>query len=379
GQQGHWGNQNDQVTWRDGRWAASDLGSLFCGVFKGGGITVPKGICVRFDDKAAVFDPERMAWRLEWTGGFLKLNENRHGFMAGAPMDGQIISKEEKKLDGTFRGLFRRGKEVTIITSETPLPAPAAAQWPQWLETKGELGTQTPFATDRLTIPFDNPYGTLFFITAHDFFSDGTAAIATMTGEVWLVKGIDETLGTLRWKRFATGLHQSLGVKVVKDNLYVLGRDQITRLHDLNGDDEADFYECVTNAMRTSPGGHDFIVGLESDAEGRWHFASGNQGICRVTRNDQLEVLATGFRNPNGLGISPDGRFITTSVQEGDWTPATSICQIELGKNEGAHFGAGGPKDGGTPEPVLMYLPRGEDNSGSSQAFVSGEKWAALQ
>ncbi|MDP5005520.1 MAG: plastocyanin/azurin family copper-binding protein [Verrucomicrobiales bacterium] len=379
GQQGHWGNQNDQVTWRDGRWAASDLGSLFCGVFKGGGITVPKGICVRFDDKAAVFDPERMAWRLEWTGGFLKLNENRHGFMAGAPMDGQIISKEEKKLAGTFRGLFRRGKEVTIITSETPLPAPAAAQWPQWLETKGELGTQTPFATDRLTIPFDNPYGTLFFITAHDFFSDGTAAIATMTGEVWLVKGIDETLGTLRWKRFATGLHQSLGVKVVKDNLYVLGRDQITRLHDLNGDDEADFYECVTNAMRTSPGGHDFIVGLESDAEGRWHFASGNQGICRVTGNDQLEVLATGFRNPNGLGISPDGRFITTSVQEGDWTPATSICQIELGKNEGAHFGAGGPKDGGTPEPVLMYLPRGEDNSGSSQAFVSGEKWAALQ
>ncbi len=379
GQQGHWGNQNDQVTWKDGRWAASDLGSLFCGVFKGGGITVPKGICVRFDDKAAVFDPERMAWRLEWTGGFLKLNENRHGFMSGAPMDGQIISKEEKKLAGTFRGLFRRGKEVTIITSETPLPAPAAAQWPQWLETKGELGTQTPFAADRLTIPFDNPYGTLFFITAHDFFSDGTAAIATMTGEVWLVKGIDEKLETLRWKRFATGLHQPLGVKVVNDQLHVLGRDQITHLHDLNGDDEADFYERVTNLMQTSPGGHDFIVGLESDAEGRWHFASGNQGICRVTGNDQLEVLATGFRNPNGLGISPDGRFITTSVQEGDWTPATSICQIELGKNEGAHFGAGGPKDGGTPEPVLMYLPRGEDNSGSSQAFITGEPWAALQ
>jgi len=379
GQQGHWGNQNDQVTWKDGRWAASDLGSVFSGVFKGADVTVNKGVCVRTGDKAAVFDPERMAWRLEWSGGFIKLNDNRHGFMAGAPMDGKVISKEEKKLTGTYRGFFRRVNEVNIVTSETPLPAPGPAQWPQWIEIKGELGTQTPFATDRITIPFENPYGTLFFITAHDFFSDGTVAIATMTGEVWLVKGIDEKLEKLRWKRFATGLHQPLGMKVVKDKLYVLGRDQITCLHDLNGDDEADFYECVTNAMQTSPGGHDFIVGLETDAQGRWYFASGNQGVCRITGRDQLDVLATGFRNPNGLGLSPDGRFITTSVQEGDWTPATSLCQVELGKNEGAHFGAGGPKNNQPPEPVLMYMPRGEDNSASSQAFISGDKWASLK
>lgn len=392
GQQGHWGNQNDQTTWKDGRWAASDLGNLFCGVFKGAGLTIPKAVCVRTGDQSAVFDPERMAWRLEWSGGFIKLNENRHGFMAGAPMDGQVTSKEEKEFSGTYRGFFRRGKEVTIITSETDLPKPAAAQWPQWIETKGELGTQMPFATDRITIPFENSYGALFFITAHDFFSDGTAAIATMTGEVWLVKGIDEKLEKLRWKRFATGLNQPLGVKIVKDKLYVLGRDQITCLHDLNGDDEADFYECVTNAMQTSPGGHDFIVGLETDKEGRWYFASGNQGVCRIeveqafqpvsdpqARKPTPQVLATGFRNPNGLGISADGRFVTTSGQEGDWTPATSIFQIELDHNLGAHFGAGGPKNGQPPEPVLMYLPRGEDNSASSQAFITSEKWASLK
>jgi azurin/sugar phosphate isomerase/epimerase len=406
GQQGHWGNQNDQVTWKDGRWAASDLGSVFSGVFKGAGLTIPKAVCVRFEDKAAVFDPERMAWRLEWSGGFIKLNDNRHGFMAGAPMDGKVTSKEEKKLPGTYRGFFRRVNEVNIVTTETPLPAPGPTQWPQWIETKGELGTQTPFATDHITIPFENPYGTLFFITAHDFFSDGTAAIATMTGEVWLVKGIDEKLGKLRWKRFASGLHQPLGMKIVKDKLYVLGRDQITCLHDLNGDDEADFYECVTNEMQTSPGGHDFIVGLDADKEGRWYFASGNQGVCRtgilpVTGaagilpasaetgrmpasheaggTPALQVLATGFRNPNGLGLSADGRFVTTSVQEGDWTPATSICQIELDQNLGAHFGAGGPKDGKPPEPVLMYMPRGEDNSASSQVFITSDKWVALK
>jgi len=405
GQQGHWGNQNDQVTWKDGRWAASDLGSVFSGVFKGAGVTVPKGVCVRYDDKAAVFDPETLSFPVKWSGGFVNLNDNRHGFMAGALMDGKVIERNNPSKGNQgyrYDGYHRHGEETIFISSKgedkrfhsiqepegvrnlgrdkmQAIIREPLSQWPQWIETQGELGSQAPFATDRLTVPFENPYDTLFFITAHDFFSDGTAAIATMTGEVWLVKGIDEKLDKVRWKRFATGLHQPLGMKVVKDRLYVLGRDQITCLHDLNGDDEADFYECVTNVMQTSPGGHDFIIGLETDAQGRWYFASGNQGVCRITGRDQLDVLATGFRNPNGLGISPDGRFITTSVQEGDWTPATSICQIELGKNEGAHFGAGGPKNGQPPEPVLMYLPRGEDNSASSQAFISGEKWASLK
>lgn len=425
GQQGHWGNQNDQVTWKDGRFAESDLGSVFSCVFKGAGLTIPKAVCVRKGDTSYAFDPETFKFPVSWTGGFIKLTDHRHGFMGGAAMDGKVDKDPLKMLlntgsvqDGTvYRGFYRHGKAVIFSTSFkedrylfksfeakpdgkdlTELTKGGPAQWPKWIETKGELGMQTPFATDRITLPFENPYGTLFFITAHDFFSDGTAAIATMTGEVWLVKGIDEKLEKIRWKRFATGLHQPLGMKIVKDKLYVLGRDQITCLHDLNGDDEADFYECVTNAMQTSPGGHDFIVGLETDKEGRWYFASGNQGVCRVERvfnsfplgeakaqknelktRSTVEVLGTGFRNPNGLGISADGRFVTSSGQEGDWTPATSVFQIELDQNLGAHFGAGGPKDGKPPEPVLMYLPRGEDNSASSQAFITSEKWAALK
>ncbi len=396
GQQGHWGNQNDQVTWKDGRFAASDLGSVFSCVFKGAGLTIPKAVCVRDGDTSYAFDTGMISRRVTWTGGFIKLTDHRHGFMGGASLDGKVLKMDpEETFDGAvrYKGFYRHGKKVIFSTNNegrrnidakenAPYVKGGPAQWPQWIETKGILGKQQPFATDTIELPFKNPYGTLFFITAHDFFSDGTAAIATMTGEVWLVRGIDEKLEKIRWKRFATGLNQPLGVKIVKDKLYVLGRDQITCLHDLNGDDEADYYECLMNKMETSPGGHDFIVGLESDGNGGWYFASGNQGVCRITSDgydEEVKVLATGFRNPNGLGISPDGKFITTSVQEGDWTPATSICQIELGKNEGAHFGAGGPKKGQPPEPVLMYMPRGEDNSASSQAFITGDKWASLK
>lgn len=404
GQQGHWGNQNDAVTWRDGRFAASDLGSVFSTVFKGAGVTVPKGVCVRMGELSACFDPESFTFPVLWKGGFVKLTDSRHGFMGGGQMDGKQVKGENIafKNKPAYGGFYRVDDKVVFLgqTSSAPMQIYVTlgktdletasdalvsqclkggpTQWPEWIETKGVLGQGEPFATDTLTLPFDNPYGTLFFVSGHDFFSDGSAAICTMTGEVWLVRGIDEKLEKLRWKRFATGLHQPLGLKIVKDKVHVLGRDQITRLHDLNGDDEADFYECVTNAQETSPGGHDYITGLEMDDAGRFYTASGNQGIIRIT-DDKVDVLATGFRNPNGLALSPDGKFITTSVQEGDWTPSSSICQVELGVNEGSHFGAGGPKKGQAPEPPLMYLPRGEDNSSGGQCFVTGQPWAALK
>ncbi|SKA97051.1 Azurin [Prosthecobacter debontii] len=399
GQQGHWGNQNDQVTWKDGRFAAADLGSVFSTVFKGAGLTVNKSVCVRYDDKSAVFDPETLSFPLVWTGGFVKLSDARHGFMGGGQMEGQMLTKQEgtKPADARYHGFYRHGQKVIfsysvhgkkhLVSSPdskdedlAPLTQGGPSQWPQWLETKGVRDQDEPFATDTITIPFENPYGTLFFISGHDFFSDGSAAISTMTGEVWLVRGLDDSLRHVRWKRFATGLHQPLGVKILQDKLYVLGRDQITCLHDLNGDDEADFYECVTNAQETSPGGHDFITGLDADGEGSFYTASGNQGILHL-KGGQAQVLATGFRNPNGIGLAPDGT-VTTSVQEGDWTPTSSICMVTPAMrtlSPPAHFGANGPHQGQPVMQPLVFLPRGEDNSSGGQCFITQGPWAELK
>jgi azurin len=410
GKLGHWGNQNDATTWRDGRWSKSDLGDVFSSVFTSAKLTVPKSVCVRLGDHgemSACFDPESLTFPVVWKGGFLKLSDARHGFMSGGRLDGTVVEQppvEKPPEPFVYRGFYRHGKRVIFAWKEprsetfdsawcsdgkfSRITAPrdqhalreltngGPAQWPQWIDMKGTLGSGEPFATDTIPVPFENPYGTLFFLSGHDFFRDGTAAVATMTGEVWLVRGLDAKLAKVRWKRFATGLHQPLGVKIVNDELYVLGRDQITRLHDLNGDDEADFYECVTNAQATSPGGHDYITGLDSDGPGRFYFASGNQGVCKTFfGSPTVEVLAKGFRNPNGIGLSADGT-ITTSVQEGDWTPASAICQITT---PGLHYGAGGPKNGQPPEPPLLYMPRGEDNSSGGQCFVTGDAWSSLR
>ncbi len=401
GSQGHWGNQNDAVTWKDGRWDKADHGVLFSGVFRGAGLTIPKAVCVRKGTEAACFDPLTLSFPVRWTGDFIKLGDGRHGFGGGANMAGKLSLKtlaEKPKGDWKYHGFYRHGERTIFAYNkggseyladawegEQPAEKLAAftkggpAQWPAWLETTGKLGTQQPFATDTVLPPFKNPYGTLFFITGIDFFKDGTAAVCTMTGEVWLVKGLDAQFDHVRWKRFATGLHHALGVKIIDDKLYVLGRDQITRLHDLNGDGEADFYECVNNAMTTSPGGHDFIVGLDADAQGRFYTSSGNQGVLRLSDSNKVEVLATGLRNPNGITVTPDGKFILSNVQEGNWTPASAVCQVEVGRNEGTHFGSGGLKPSGMNTLPILQLPRGEDNSCGGQIFLSESGWSGLK
>jgi azurin len=77
--------------------------------------------------------------------------------------------------------------------------------------------------------------------------------------------------------------------------------------------------------------------------------------------------------------MSADGRFFTSSLQEGNWTPASAIVQVEVGKEQGVHFGYGGPKGGQAPNPPLLYLPRGEDNSSAGQVFLSEAGWPALR
>lgn len=396
GRQGHWGNQNDAVTWKDGRWGASDLGNLFSGVLRVDGMSVPKAVWVRKGDEAAAFDPVTLSFRARWRGGFARLSEFRHGFASGAAVAGKTFAREKNPVPpkgARYLGFYRHGEEVIFAyeqegrrrlisawqTDEAvleKLTQGGPGRWSKEITTPITRGEQKPFAVDTIGVPFENPYGTLFFISGIDFLPDGSAAVSTMTGEVWMVRGL--TGDQAVWRRYATGLHQALGVKVVDGKVLVLGRDQITRLHDFNGDGEADYHECFFNGYATSPGGHDFVVGLERDVAGRFYVASGNQGLLRLTLPDKVEVLATGLRNPNGVGVSADGRFISSSVQEGDWTPSSAVCLVEAGFSEGAHFGWGGPKDGKPPTPPLLHLPRGEDNSSAGQLFLGAGRWQSL-
>src|SRR5262245_25235482 len=152
---------------------------------------------------------------------------------------------------------FAKFVDATAAPEEVaPLTKGSPKRWGEPIITKLERGKdQGAFAVDTLTIPYKNRFNALFFCTGLDFLKDGRVAVCTCHGDVWVVT-VDEKAGTCSWQRFATGLYQPLGLKVIDGKIVVLERGQLTRLHDFNHDGEADFYECINNDWHTGGGEH---------------------------------------------------------------------------------------------------------------------------
>jgi hypothetical protein len=100
--------------------------------------------------------------------------------------------------------------------------------------------------------------------------------------------------------------------------------------------------------------------------------------VLRVSANgEKLDVVATGFRNPNGMGISPSG-LITVADQQGEWVPETRLDTIQPGGFYGympMHKRPEAPKKYDGP---LCWIARAIDNSAGGQAWVPDESWGSL-
>ena len=276
------------------------------------------------------------------------------------------------------------------------LRQPGPARW-EFLETEAVTGRgEGPFVVDELTLPVPNPWNSYLRLSGVDFLSDGRAVVSSLSGDVWLVSRIDETLGALGWKRFATGLNQPLGIRVVEDQIYVTGRDQITRLHDRNEDGEADFYENFNNEVMAATNFHAFTLNLETDAQGNFYFAKStpwppkvrgegpsrdaeitpHHGVLFKLSPDgrDLEVVATGLRNPNGLAISPEG-VIVYPDNEGNWVPTSNVLRIEEGGFHGFVPSAHGVEVPEDPVEPIVWIPHFVDNSTGSPVWITSETW----
>jgi hypothetical protein len=262
---------------------------------------------------------------------------------------------------------------------------------------------KAPYVVDALTLPVNNPWKAKMRIGGHDFFSDMTrAALCTWDGDVWIVSGIDAGLEKLTWKRFATGLYQPLGLRIVNDVVYTVGHDQITRLNDLNGDGEADFYENFNNDWELTTAFHTFCFDLQTDPKGNFYFAfncpvrGGGSGFHRITQHhgtilkvspdgQKLEVFATGFRANNGIGIGPNGE-VTSGDNEGSWVPTCPLHWVKPGSFNGVVDGAhrklnstnAKPDPTEQPKPIC-WMPKNVDNSGGGQVWVTSNEWGPFK
>ncbi len=185
---------------------------------------------------------------------------------------------------------------------------------------------------------------------------DGKIAIATRKGEVWILENpevVSEKPKDYSWKRFATGLHEPLGLTWHEGSLYTSQRSEVTRLEDRDGDGQADAYLTAAKGWGVSGNYHEYAYGPVFDSKGdMWITLNINLGegqellpstpgdvlwrgwAMRQKPGGPLLPVACGLRSPIGLGTNHLGDVFSTD-QQGNWWATCSLIHLR----EGAFFG----------------------------------------
>ena len=196
------------------------------------------------------------------------------------------FAKIREKLLRNFQNGQSTGDEPTTKLSGN------ARRWPETIHLRGRQGADiNGYALDTIPIPFSNPWNTWMRTSALDFFPDGRAVVTTHGGDVYIVSGIDNSLSNVQWNRYAAGLFEPFGVKVVDEKIYVTCRDGIKRLHDYNSDGEADFIESFWNDDDVSCVFHGYNFSLQTDDEGNFYLAKAGQHTNHHRPGSIMKVL----------------------------------------------------------------------------------------
>ncbi|MDR6197396.1 PA14 domain-containing protein [Siphonobacter sp. SORGH_AS_0500] len=182
-----------------------------------------------------------------------------------------------------------------------------------------------------------------------DFLPDGRMVVSTWDslGSVYLIDSRKATNPQqIQVKRIAYGLAEPLGIKVVDNEIYVMQKQELTKLVDSNHDDLIDDYQTVCNGWKVSANFHEFAFGLvykEGYFYGTLATAINPGGastqpqipdrgkVVKINRKDgSFSLIASGLRTPNGIGLGVDNEIFIADNQ-GDWLPANKIVHLQPG------------------------------------------------
>ncbi|MBA4066623.1 MAG: hypothetical protein C0501_23545 [Isosphaera sp.] len=178
------------------------------------------------------------------------------------------------------------------------------------------------------------------------FRPDGKLLACTRRGDVWLVHNPTTGEADAKVTRFATGLHEALGLWVQDDKtVYVVQRPELTKLTDADGDGAADGFATVCDKWGVSGDYHEYAFGPARDRDGNFFvtlnvgFGGGDQakapwrGWCVKVdpKTGGMEPWAYGLRSPNGVNFSPDGDLFYCDNQ-GEWVATNKMQHIRKGR-----------------------------------------------
>ncbi len=202
-------------------------------------------------------------------------------------------------------------------------------------------------------------------IIAVGFSPTGTLVVTTRYGEVWM----RTTAGA--WRCFARGLNEPLGLVVESDQVvYISHRPELLKATDTDGDGRADTFDAISHAWGISNNYHEFFFGLRRDPAGNFYGVLGLTSTgdklkiadsevrgkldptpilepaghiadlpyrgwaVKIAPDGKLTPIATGFRQANGVGLSPEGEFFINDNQ-GEYKPSCGLLHVAPGDFHG--------------------------------------------
>jgi cytochrome c551/c552 len=171
---------------------------------------------------------------------------------------------------------------------------------------------------------------------------NGDVGVTTRRGDVFIVE--NPTSPRPYFRKFASGMHEVLGLVYKEGALYCAQRGELTKLVDTDMDGKADVYETVyawpvsgnyheySFGPKLAPDGSFFVTLNLGFPEDWWHprsFVPWRGWALNIKEDGSMEPWATGLRSPCGISMI-DGELWYTDNQ-GDWVGSGSLKPIRKG------------------------------------------------
>ncbi len=225
-------------------------------------------------------------------------------------------------------------------------------------------------------------------VTGMDWLPDGNLAVCTWPGEIYFVENAQGPVEKARFRRFARGLNEPMGLKVVDGKIYVAQKAELTRVLDTDNNGEADLFETVNAGWGYSGNYDSFAFGPALDKDGNFVIAfEGNMGrwdvpypgwAIKVSPDGRkLDGFAHGLRAPNGIAAFGPDRDIFTSDNQGHWIGACKLNHLQAGKFYGfpSSFPAANDPSPKTFHPPAIWFPRKYSPSTTDMAEITDARF----
>ncbi|WP_394851323.1 hypothetical protein [Pontibacter diazotrophicus] len=228
---------------------------------------------------------------------------------------------------------YRHAALAFLLTAATAtgISAPAMAQ-------------ESPMEEDYFRIMgMPSPEGALLEVGGLTVLPSGDLGVSTRRGDVYIVE--NPTSQRPYFRKFASGLHEILGLAYKDGALYAAQRGELTKLIDTDMDGKADKYKTVYSwplsghyheysfGPKIAPDGDFFVTGNVAFGDEEWWRGESRvpwRGwTMKISEDGRMEPWATGMRSPAGPGLI-DGELFYTDNQ-GEWMGSGGLWHVPKG------------------------------------------------